>query len=252
MAQGGFNEAVGGEFRHGFYAAFFSSAAAEPISEALPGNMIGQTVAAAAVGGTASVLGGGKFANGAVSGAFTYLFNSAQHPREDVPDWDHTSDPATGAYLRRKRLSNAELMSAYGLHPDDSIWIPGILTLEQANDIYRSGRWLPVSVDLTTLDISGVTVADFKGEIGSVYTRRVTYGVVLGGQARVFGSLDLKLVGFDEHGHGIVRMLPNLCNFDQKPNGGFWRNLFTKIGSLKAGPGIPYEIKFRGERLVQK
>jgi len=41
-----------------------------------------QTIAAAILGGTASVLGGGKFANGAVSGAFTYLFNNAAHEAE--------------------------------------------------------------------------------------------------------------------------------------------------------------------------
>jgi hypothetical protein len=36
---------------------------------------VGGTVTAAVVGGTASTLGGGKFANGAVTGAYTMLFN---------------------------------------------------------------------------------------------------------------------------------------------------------------------------------
>lgn len=40
------------------------------------------TIQSAIVGGTASVLGGGKFANGAVTGAFGYLFNDAIHYRE--------------------------------------------------------------------------------------------------------------------------------------------------------------------------
>lgn len=79
VAQGAISAATGGEFRHGFYAGFFTSAAAPYIQEALPGNVIAQTIAAAIVGGTASVVGGGKFANGAVSGAFTYLFNWATH-----------------------------------------------------------------------------------------------------------------------------------------------------------------------------
>ncbi|NOU26014.1 MAG: hypothetical protein HOO90_10835 [Methylotenera sp.] len=38
------------------------------------------TVASAVVGGTASVLGGGKFENGAMTGAFGYLFNCMAHP----------------------------------------------------------------------------------------------------------------------------------------------------------------------------
>ncbi len=38
---------------------------------------------AAIVGGTASKLGGGKFANGAVSGAFVHMYNYKAH----LPDW---------------------------------------------------------------------------------------------------------------------------------------------------------------------
>lgn len=64
VAQGGVTEAMGGEFRHGFYAAAFASAAAGPISRFAPGGVPGHVVAAAVVGGTASALGGGKFANG--------------------------------------------------------------------------------------------------------------------------------------------------------------------------------------------
>ena len=35
-----------------------------------------RTTVAAIVGGTASALGGGKFSNGAVSGAFVHMFNA--------------------------------------------------------------------------------------------------------------------------------------------------------------------------------
>jgi len=37
---------------------------------------VARTSIAATVGGTASVIGGGKFANGAVSAAFVHLFNA--------------------------------------------------------------------------------------------------------------------------------------------------------------------------------
>lgn len=96
--QGGLTEATGGEFRHGFYAGFASSALAGASSLA-PGGTTGQTVAAAVVGGTASAIGGGKFANGAVSGAFTYMFNHAAHGNAsaDNRDWlDRASDFAAG------------------------------------------------------------------------------------------------------------------------------------------------------------
>ena len=39
----------------------------------------GQTALAAIVGGTASELGGGKFANGAVTGAFVHMYNAMGH-----------------------------------------------------------------------------------------------------------------------------------------------------------------------------
>lgn len=96
--QGGITEATGGEFRHGFYAGFASSALA-PVSALAPGGRMGGTVASMVVGGTASAVGGGKFANGAVSAAFTYLFNHAAHDQgtDDHRDWlDRASDFAAG------------------------------------------------------------------------------------------------------------------------------------------------------------
>lgn len=44
--------------------------------------LIKNTMIAATVGGVSSVVGGGKFWNGAQTGAFGYLFNDAVHPRE--------------------------------------------------------------------------------------------------------------------------------------------------------------------------
>lgn len=41
------------------------------------------TITSSIVGGTASVLGGGKFSNGAATGAFSYLFNDRKHPDSD-------------------------------------------------------------------------------------------------------------------------------------------------------------------------
>jgi hypothetical protein len=83
MTQGLANEAVGGDFRHGFYAGAASSMLAPGISKVSNEEAV-QVAAAAVVGGTASALGGGKFGNGAVSGAFTYMFNWASHSPFDV------------------------------------------------------------------------------------------------------------------------------------------------------------------------
>lgn len=83
--QGAAAEATGGEFRHGFYSGFAVGATEARIGKwAKESNARGIT-AAAVVGGTASALGGGKFANGAVSGAFSYMFNQlSQSLRERI------------------------------------------------------------------------------------------------------------------------------------------------------------------------
>jgi len=66
----------GQSFSSGFLAAGFSSAAASLGPDPLTHLWKGAAYSAAA-GGVGSILGGGKFADGAVTGAFIYLFNEA-------------------------------------------------------------------------------------------------------------------------------------------------------------------------------
>jgi hypothetical protein len=67
----------GGDFRSGF----LSSGFAEFAGSHLPSmGMVGNLVGRMAVGGTTSLLGGGKFGNGATTAAFGYLYNCMQHP----------------------------------------------------------------------------------------------------------------------------------------------------------------------------
>lgn len=76
--------AMGGDFKAGFLAAGFtagvsSSSLGKSVftnSSALTGKLQ-NAFAAAIIGGTASVIGGGKFANGAVTGAFSRMFGEA-------------------------------------------------------------------------------------------------------------------------------------------------------------------------------
>lgn len=66
----------GGKFGHGFSAAGFTQAFAPTIGALKGAKLMPARVAmAAAIGGTASKLSGGKFANGAITGAFSRLFN---------------------------------------------------------------------------------------------------------------------------------------------------------------------------------
>jgi hypothetical protein len=67
------NIAEGGSFQSGFLAAGFG-AAATPYTNT--GNFFGNVAAEAVAGGVGSVLGGGKFENGAETAAFGYMYNT--------------------------------------------------------------------------------------------------------------------------------------------------------------------------------
>ena len=77
ISQGSITAASGGKFQHGFFSAALSSGAGEYTIKIKSNGA--KILASSVVGGTASVLGGGKFANGAVTGAFVMLFNHMSH-----------------------------------------------------------------------------------------------------------------------------------------------------------------------------
>lgn len=76
--QGAMNEAQGGTFKDGAIAAFASAASSHYIGQ-ISGNdvssVVQRTAIAATVGGTTSVIGGGKFGNGALTGAIVHMYN---------------------------------------------------------------------------------------------------------------------------------------------------------------------------------
>lgn len=80
MSQGALSAAQGGNFKHGFISGLVSAGGGYGLSKA--GNLSKFTLvsANAIIGGTASELGGGKFANGAITGAYVVLFNCLMHP----------------------------------------------------------------------------------------------------------------------------------------------------------------------------
>ena len=93
-------EANGGNCGQGALAAGVTKSFAgtiDRIDAANTGMSAQRAIAAAVVGGTASVLGGGKFSNGAITGAFSRMFNDEAHKREmvtynyvDAAGWQQT------------------------------------------------------------------------------------------------------------------------------------------------------------------
>ena len=80
MVGGLFSIGQKGGFGSGFLAAGIGAAADTPELETGP---VGDIVIQATAGGVGSILGGGKFANGAVTGAFGYLFMSRASSEDD-------------------------------------------------------------------------------------------------------------------------------------------------------------------------
>ena len=74
-------ELSGGKFGAGAGAAFFGDYAGGLAHEYTGGGVGSGLIVSAIVGGTASEIGGGKFSNGALSGAMTFLLNTAAHSK---------------------------------------------------------------------------------------------------------------------------------------------------------------------------
>ncbi|WXG51669.1 MAG: RHS repeat-associated core domain-containing protein [Candidatus Sedimenticola sp. (ex Thyasira tokunagai)] len=77
VTQGVIGTARGGKFKASFLGSFVGHVVGGPIKSMMgKASVAARTTAAAIIGGVAAVAGGGKFANGAVSAAFTHLFNN--------------------------------------------------------------------------------------------------------------------------------------------------------------------------------
>ncbi len=79
LASGIVQDRMGGSFGAGFLSGSLGSYLGSSGHSKNMSEMIGNTARDAVVGGTISVIGGGKFANGAQTGAFRYLFNESMH-----------------------------------------------------------------------------------------------------------------------------------------------------------------------------
>ncbi len=99
-AGGGMSEAMGGSFEDGFIGGVSGAGVAGAFGNAFSGvseeiGVLGRTAVAAVGGGVASMLSGGKFADGAFSAAFFHLFNAElpnARPADEVraeanPQW---------------------------------------------------------------------------------------------------------------------------------------------------------------------
>jgi len=94
LSRGIISVAQGGTFKSGFASGFASSFFSPGTTG--KGGFLGRTSISAIVGGTASKIGGGKFSNGAVSGAFVHMFNAeglAEMSSDELDAFMEAMDP---------------------------------------------------------------------------------------------------------------------------------------------------------------
>jgi len=136
--QGGLRVMQGGKFIHGF-ASGAVGALTPFIANKISADM--QVIAAAAIGGTAEALGGGKFANGAITAAYVVLFNHLQHD-------GGVDDPI------KKAQSEGGL--AWDLNGD------GKLQKDEAENWWLNGESIDISVDNSKIDWTGLKIPEGK------------------------------------------------------------------------------------------
>ena len=136
-----------------------SAAVSAGLSPYLPRDLIGGTIARATVGGLASVAGGGKFANGAVTGAFQYLATaSLESARESsngrdsyaafdaniaktaVSLWDRWPDiwDALGHTFIQNAWATSLREAGYTVEKEVRLFGPGAINPARADIMYKS------------------------------------------------------------------------------------------------------------------
>jgi len=132
ISQGAITAAQGGKFQHGFFSAALTAGLAPDIMKKIP-STAGRVLASSIVGGTASVLGGGKFANGAITGAYVMLFNEMMHDIEEKrknlaesakQEWSKGSSKwATKNNIPKCNVFAQDMMRENGMAPYDDRYL---------------------------------------------------------------------------------------------------------------------------------
>jgi filamentous hemagglutinin len=171
-------------FGAGFLAGTVTTVAAPYVSTSA-GAYVEGTVIESIIGGTASVLGAGRFANGAVTGAFGYLFNSLMHPSNTL------EAGIQSAIMKGDTAELRVLLDAGGL---------------SSNDLAIAQRALSVMEDLSSADSSMLADrygVDFGNKLSHVFENNLhDHGLdslvkEFGSNARAFVEIQRSVEGLD-------------------------------------------------------
>lgn len=178
------SKAMGGDFMSGALAAGFSELAGPMVDGLGP---VGEGVARMVVGGTASVIGGGKFENGAITAAYGYSFNKSLHRNRKVyaardgevnwADWENPKNTRQGYGFNVQITSQDGTTDVYAHMQPDSIVV-------QVGDNVHAGDYIGKYADPGNGAIKGPHLhferIDKNGEMVQIKVRDVL-NVIPGG-----------------------------------------------------------------------
>ncbi len=135
----------------------------------LPDNMALQTAAAAVLGGTVAEIGGGKFANGAVTGAYSMLFNDLAHKIKNEL-------PSTYKYKNGEQIQVGG--KTYQLNNGHWVKLSGEMIDVAALKAGQGGVYIPVASNMIDKAIyeDNMTVI-MKGSVDGITTGIIIEGI---------------------------------------------------------------------------
>jgi hypothetical protein len=121
----------------------------------------------------------------------------------------------------------------------------GKLTLKEANQWYRYGKGVALTVDASKIDLDFINPDDYT-EGAQGYSNVQT--LFSSRDGRVYGNIGIRRVSGNQ-----FQIHPDNYGFETHNGSGAqtWiRNQATKIGASYAGEGAPYDIYFRGYNTI--
>lgn len=212
FSQGWLEGVQGGNMFHGMMMGAISGAGGHYIDKyAQSIGKVGEISANAVLSGTVSEIGGGKFANGAITGAFSIMFNDMMHGKDFI------------MRMIKKQIEK-----------------DGELVFSEAYLWYKIGGGKMITVDASKIDLNFIDPDQYEaGKEYDVQTWRsgIKQGIVYGGITIYY------------KGNNYATIRNDIYNFDMHSWDSFKeiiRNVETIGADFIHGKGTPFTIRFKG------
>ena len=155
---GGLSQAaMGGRFQDGFLSGAASTFAMDAglgrmCQGSGPANMLGRTAIAGIVGGTASAVGGGKFANGAFTSAWQHLLNGETRR---IKNQDQNGRELTDGEEKLLRENFGGKLDPDKIRVYNFAFLPGARTMTPNGNIYAPGNAYSADYSLEPVEATG-------------------------------------------------------------------------------------------------